>query len=95
IGSGVWFILRGARRVGAMVVNAPPEESALERVAPELLAPRLAGVRAHATRRTRAWVRDAYAAGTRRPALTPLLVLALLLLAVEAIAVRTTRTNAA
>ena len=92
---GVWFALRGARRIGAIVVNAPAGESALERWPADALAPRLAGTRGRATSRTDSWVRDTFAAGTRRPAVTPLLLLALLLLAAEAIAVRTPRTIAA
>jgi hypothetical protein len=92
---GVWFALRGARRIGAIVVNAPPEESALERWNAEALAARVAGTRGRATSRTDSWVRDTFAAGTRRPAVTPLLLLALLLLTAEAIAVRTTRSIAA
>jgi hypothetical protein len=92
---GVWFMLRGGRRIGALVVNAPPEESELTRLPAELLAPRLAGTRAHAAGTSDAWVRDTFAAGTRRPALTPLLLLALLLLAAEAVAVRTSRSTAA
>ena len=90
---GVWFLLRGARRIGAIVVNAPPEESALARFTADALAPRLAGTRAHATQRTDDWVRDTFAAGTRRPASTLLLLLALLLLAAEAAAVRMNRAN--
>ena len=92
---GVWFILRGARRIGAIVVNAPADESALARLSADALALRLAGAGAHATQRADSWIRDTFAAGTRRPAVIPLLMLALLLLAAEAIAVRTTRTNAA
>ena len=30
---GVWYVLRAGRRVGAVVVNAPPEESDLTQVA--------------------------------------------------------------
>ena len=92
---GAWFILRGARRIGAIVVNAPAGESALARMPADALAPRLAGVRGHAAQRAEAWVRNTFAAGTRRPAVTPLLLLALLLLVAEAIAVRTTRSTAA
>ncbi len=92
---GVWFILRGARRIGAVVVNAPAEESALARHSAEALATRLAGARARATDSAESWVRDTWAAGTRRPADTPLLIIALLLIAAEAIALRTTRSNAA
>lgn len=92
---GVWFILRGARRIGAVVVNASAEESALARHSAEALAPRLAGARARATSSPESWARDTWAAGTRRPADTPLLILALLLIAAEAIALRSTRSIAA
>ena len=92
---GVWFILRGARRIGAIVVNAPAEESALARWSAASLAPQLAGARARAAQRPTEWVRDTFAAGKRRPAVTPLLIIALLLLAAEAVAVRTARASAA
>ena len=88
---GVWFILHGARRIGALVVNAPPEESALARLPAEVLAPRLAGARGRGEKNSDAWVRDTFAAGTRRPASTSLLLLALLLLAAETAAVRSNR----
>ena len=92
---GVWFVLRGGRRVGAVVVNAPPEESMLARWRAGELASRLAGRDGVASDAPAAWVSDAFAAGTRRPAVTPLLVIALLLIAAEAFAVRTTRSIAA
>jgi hypothetical protein len=92
---GVWFILRAGRRVGALVVNAPPEESALARWSNDALASRLAGRAGRATGTPDAWVRNTFVAGTRRPAVTPLLLLALVLLAAEAIAVRTSRSTAA
>ena len=92
---GVWFILRGGRRIGAVVVNAPPDESALERTSPASLAARLGGVRATVATNAGGWVADVYAAGRTRPAATPLLVLALLLLVAEGLAVRASRPNAA
>ena len=92
---GVWFALRGGRRVGAIVVDAPPEESALARWSGAELAGRLAGRDGHASSTAETWVRDTFAAGSRRPAVTPLLVLALLLIAAEAMAVRTSRPSAA
>jgi hypothetical protein len=92
---GVWFLLRGGRRVGALVVNAPPEESMLARWSTEALASRLAGPSGHAAGTANAWTRDTFASSTRRPAALPLLLLALLLLAAEAIAVRTSRSTAA
>ncbi|MDB4916788.1 MAG: double-transrane region domain protein [Gemmatimonadetes bacterium] len=92
---GVWFTLKGSRRTGAIVVNAPPEESSLDRLPAEALAPRLAGDKGRASSGSGAWVRQAFASQSRRPAVTPLLVLALLLLAAEAIAVRSSRSAAA
>ena len=92
---GVWFALRAGRRVGAIVVNAPAEESSLARWRPQELTARLAGREGRAAGSADAWVRDTFAAGTRRPAITPLLVLALLLMAAEAVTVRATRSTAA
>jgi hypothetical protein len=92
---GVWFILRAGRRIGALVVNAPPEESALARWSGDALAARLAGRAGRASGTPDAWVRNTFVAGTRRPAVTPLLLLALALLAAEAVAVRTSRSTAA
>lgn len=92
---GVWFVLRGGRRVGAVVVNAPPEESVLDRWTAPALAARLGGPGARSASSAAGWVGDTYAAGATRPAGTPLLVLALLLIAAEALAVRTSRPTAA
>lgn len=92
---GVWFLLQGGRRVGALVVNAPPEESALARWSPGVLASRLAGREGRAFTAPAAWVRDTFDAGTRRLAVTPLLLLALLLIAAESTTVRTSRSRAA
>lgn len=92
---GVWFILRGGRRIGALVVNAPAEESSLARFSANALAARLAGRDGRASGSSDAWVRDTFASATRRPAIMPLLLLALALFAAEAIAVRTSRSTAA
>lgn len=92
---GVWFILKGARRIGAIAVNAPAAESELARLPEEQLAARLGGSRSRAATSGAAWIRDTFAAGARRPIVTPLLLLALLLIAAEAITVRTTRSVAA
>jgi hypothetical protein len=92
---GVWFVLRGGRRVGAVVVNAPPEESALDRWPVPALAARLGGMSAHSATTNAGWVGDTFAAGATRPAGMPLLVVALVLLAAEALAVRTSRPTAA
>jgi len=92
---GVWFVLRGGRRIGAVVVDAPPEESDLTRWPANALAARLGGGRARATSSASTWVGETFASGSSRPAATPLLVLALLLLAAEALAVRSSRPTAA
>jgi hypothetical protein len=92
---GVWFMLRGGRRVGALVVNSPAEESMLARWPAEALASRLGGRSGRAALTGDAWARDTFASSTRRPAAFPLLLLAFLLLAAEAIAVRTSRSTAA
>jgi hypothetical protein len=88
-------VLRGGRRAGAVVVDAPPEESDLTRLPAPSLAARLGGAQVRLAGAVRDWVGDTYAAGSRRPVATPLIVLALLLLAAEALAVRTSRPTAA
>jgi hypothetical protein len=92
---GVWFVLRGGRRIGAVVVDAPPEESDLSRWPAPSLAAHLGGMRVRLAGAVSEWVGDTYAAGSRRPVGTPLLLLALLLLAAEALVVRTSRPTAA
>jgi hypothetical protein len=92
---GVWFVLSAGRRVGAIVVNAPPEESDLARWPAPSLAARLGGARVRLAGGVNEWVGDTYAAGSRRPVATPLIALALLLLAAEVFAVRASRPTAA
>ena len=81
--------------MGAVVVNAPPEESVLERWRAPALAATLGGPLARSASTNVGWVSDTFAAGATRPAGTPLLVLALLLIAAEALAVRTSRPTVA
>lgn len=92
---GVWFVRRGSRRIGALVVNSPANESALAREPAEHLAERLAGRSGSASNDPARWVRQAWSSGTTRPAVAPLLILALLLLAAEAAALRSPRITAA
>jgi hypothetical protein len=91
---GTWFILRAGRRVGALVVEAPPAESNLARFTAAELAPRL-GRSARVARTASDLVRETFAVGTRRPIATPVLIFAFLLLAAEALAVRASRSAAA
>ncbi|HEX9483349.1 MAG TPA: hypothetical protein VF929_02170, partial [Gemmatimonadaceae bacterium] len=92
---GVWFVRRGSRRIGALVVNSPANESVLVRESAERLAARLAGRTGIATSDQARWVRQAWSSGTSRPALGPLLIIALLLLAAETAALRSPRITAA
>jgi hypothetical protein len=92
---GVWFLLRGGRRVGALVLEAPESESDLTRWSADRLAARLGGNRARGARSPDALARATFAVGSSHPIATPLLVLAFLLLAAEALAVRASRSTAA
>ncbi len=84
--AGVSFWRRGDRRVGAVVVNAEPEESDLAALDAAALAARL-GARASVTADVAQWQRRAWTAG-QRPLMGPLLVLALLLLVAELLVAR-------
>jgi hypothetical protein len=92
---GVWFMLRAGRRIGALVVEAPPEESSLARFTASQLAPRPAGREARVAADAGDLARATFVVGTRRPVTAVLLLLALALLAVEAIAVRSSSPAAA
>lgn len=92
---GVWFLLRDGRRAGALVVEAPERESDLTRWSANRLADRLGGSRAHGVTDPDDLARATFAVGSSHPVTTPLLVLAFLLLALEAAAVRASRPSAA
>ncbi|HEX5971709.1 MAG TPA: BatA domain-containing protein [Gemmatimonadaceae bacterium] len=92
---GVWFFLRAGRRVGALVVEAPESESDLTRLSAERLAARLGGSRGRGVTDGDDLGRATFAVGARHPAVTPLLVLALLILVAEALTVRASRSTAA
>lgn len=92
---GVWFFLRAGRRVGALVVEAPEAESDLTRLAADHLARQLGGARAGGVTTPDALARGTFSVGDSHPAATPLLALALLLLAAEALTVRASRSHAA
>lgn len=85
---GVYFIRRGAERVGALVVNPEPEESDLRRLPVASLRDRIRGRDVLVTDDAAAWSRSLFDAGSRRPLQVPLIVLALLLLAAETFLVR-------
>jgi hypothetical protein len=88
--AGTYFLLRGATRVGAVVVNPPPEESSLERYTADDLRERVGGARhAMVARDPAAWITQAFRGAARRSLIEPALVFALLMLVVEAIAIGT------
>jgi hypothetical protein len=86
--AGVYFLRRGAERVGALVVNGEPQESDLRRLSAQSLGERLRGSNVTVLRDGAEWRRAAFDAGARRPLSTPLLLLALAALLAELIVVR-------
>jgi hypothetical protein len=81
--AGTYFLTRGTRRAGAVVVDPEPRESVLDRWSPTELAARL---RARQTVRAATpgeWADLSFRTATRRPLVGPLLVLAVLALAAE------------
>ena len=85
---GVYFVRRGAERVGALVVNPEAEESDLRRLPIPALRDRFRGRDVLVTDDAAEWNRSLFDAGSRRPLQVPLIVLALLLLAAETFLVR-------
>jgi hypothetical protein len=85
--SGVLFLTRGGRRVGAVVVNPPPEESMLDRYSPDDLRDHIRSERTLSAATPSSWASMAYRAAARRSLLEPALILGLALLVTEAIAI--------
>ncbi len=85
--SGVLFLTRGGRRVGAVVVNPPAEESVLERYTPDELRDHIHSERTLAAANPSSWVTMAFRAAARRSLLEPALIAALVLLTLEALAI--------
>ncbi|HEX4681409.1 MAG TPA: VWA domain-containing protein [Gemmatimonadaceae bacterium] len=93
---GTYFLLRGTTRVGALVVNPPPEESSLDRYGANDLRDHLGGAQhaaqapvASLARDAAAWTAMAFRGAARRSLIQPALLLALLMIVVEAIAIGT------
>jgi len=91
---GVYFLRRGSERVGALVVNPEAAESDLRRLEVSALRDRIKGRNAVVTSDAAEWKRSLFAAGSRRPLQTPLIILALALLAAETLVVRRTEQQA-
>jgi hypothetical protein len=92
---GVYFVRRGADRIGAVVVNPQPEESDLRRLPIGTLRDRVRGRRVVVTDNVSTWEASLFDVGSRRPLQLPLILLALLLLAAETFLVRRTERAAA
>src|SRR6185437_3542752 len=93
--AGVYFRARGEHRVGALVVNASPEESILDRDTPSELRARLHAARTVVAANPSAWMSLAFRAAARRSLVVPALALALLLLVTEALVIGTRARRAA
>ena len=85
---GVYFFERGGRRVGALVVDAEPDESVLARATNEELEGRFRATRVVAAPERENWPAFAFQAASRRSLVQPLLILALVLLALETLLAR-------
>ncbi len=82
--AGTYFFTRGGRRVGALVVNAEPRESTLDRWSAADFA-RLLGGHARVTTDDARFEASMFDASTRGPIVVPLLVALLAVLIVEAV----------
>lgn len=80
--AGTYFFARNGRRVGALTVNAEPEESALERWSPGEFAS-LLGSRSRVVKEERAWLDAVFDASSRHSMIVPLLVTLLVALVAE------------
>ena len=81
--SGVYFLLRGADRSGALVVNGEPGESELGRLDDGAIRERIRGGDVSVASDGRLWARSLFAAADGRPLAVPFLVAALLSLLAE------------
>jgi hypothetical protein len=93
--AGTYFLTRDARRVGALVVNADPAESELDRLTPGALTARLHAGRTLIARTGDEWSSLAFRAAARRSLVEPALLVALAMLVVEAVVIGTRGRRAA
>ncbi|MDB4875496.1 MAG: double-transrane region domain protein [Gemmatimonadetes bacterium] len=85
--AGTYFLTRANRRVGAIVVNPPPEESVLDRYSADELRGRMHADRTLVAPDVAAWASMAFRAAARRSLVEPALIFALLMLLIEALAI--------
>ena len=86
--AGIYFLRQGAERVGAVVVNAEPDESDLRRLPAAQLRGRIRVREIVAVSDDASWKRAIFDVGARRPLQPSLLLLALACLAAELFVVR-------
>jgi len=84
---GSYFLLKGGRRVGAIVVNPTADESTLDRYSSDELATRLRSDNTLSAANAAAWAGMVFRAAARRSLIEPALIAALILLLIEAIAI--------
>jgi hypothetical protein len=85
--AGTYFLTRANHRVGAVVVNAPAEESVLDRYSANDLRGRLRTERTLVAPDAAAWASMAFRAAARRSLIQPALLIALTMLVIEALAI--------
>ena len=85
--AGTYFLTRANRRVGAVVVNPSASESVLDRYSANELRDRLRTERTLVASDAAAWAAQAFRAAARRSLIEPALLVALLMLVVEAIVI--------
>ncbi|HTR76561.1 MAG TPA: hypothetical protein VMH39_00560, partial [Gemmatimonadaceae bacterium] len=85
--AGTYFLVNGARRVGALVVNAAPEESNLDRLTPAELAGRITSPHTEVLANPVAFPARMFTTASRRSLVDPLLVAALAALLAEGLVV--------
>jgi hypothetical protein len=85
--AGAYFLTRGDRRVGAVVVNAPATESVLDRYTASELRARFQAGRTLVTNDPATWQATAFRGASRRSLIEPALLLALVTLIVEAVVI--------
>ena len=83
--AGTYFLIQGARRVGALVVNAEAAESVLDRWASDELRDRVASSRVRIARDRDDLLRRAFSGASQRAMVVPLLFLTLVILSTEMI----------
>ncbi|MEP6691198.1 MAG: BatA domain-containing protein [Gemmatimonadaceae bacterium] len=81
--AGSYFLLKGDKRVGALVVNAEGDESALARLSSDALAQRVRARRVRSLDDAPSWTALTFVSSPRRALVAPILMLAALLLIAE------------